>query len=42
LSLAREYWLDLVYQLSQPPVSWSNRLSSVLSLNALLPTMRIS
>jgi hypothetical protein len=31
-----------VYQLSQPPVSWSNRPLSVDSLKALLPTMRIS
>ncbi len=38
MSLAREYWFDLVYQLIQPPLSWSNRLSSVDSLKALLPT----
>jgi hypothetical protein len=31
-----------VYQVSQPLEVCSNRPSSVLSLNALLPTMRIS
>ncbi|MNT05242.1 hypothetical protein D3C72_1398550 [compost metagenome] len=36
--MAREYWFDLVYQLMKPPLSWSNRLSSVDSLKALLPT----
>ena len=42
LSLVREYRLDLVYQLSQLPVSESNKSRKVLCENALAPAILMS
>ena len=42
MSLAREYRSPFSVQVSQPPSLSSNRPFSVPSVNALLPTMRIS
>ncbi|MCY1541463.1 hypothetical protein D9M68_771580 [compost metagenome] len=36
--MLRAYWFDFVYQASQPPLSWSNRSSSVRSSKACCPT----
>ena len=41
LSLAREYWSDLVYQLSQPPVCNSICERKVLSEKACVPVTRM-